>query len=195
MNDEQLKLLDVEESALVETEKARGIFSGVNLKHYDPDKFRLILEMLASEEYSVSQIARATKSSRNLISAIRLREVEEIDHLRAKLARGAAHVAELCQERQIEILTDPSSKPRLGELAVAQGVAIDKMQVLSGGATSRLEVVTGPGPGHDDFVKEMGLVGGSEPQKALGASGQKPPLPPPGPTTICPEEEPDGGQT
>lgn len=168
MTEEQQTLpgVDIDEHALVEAEHTRGIFSGVNLRQYDPEKYNLIIEMLASDDYSISQIARATKSSRNLISAIRLHQVEEIEHLRAKIARGAAHVAELCQERQIEILTDPSSKPRLGELAVAQGVAIDKMQVLTGGATSRLEVISGTGPEHDDFVREMGLVGVSLHQNA-----------------------------
>lgn len=157
---------ELAEAALCETEKARGLFSGVNLQKYDPEKYQLILEMLSSGKFSMRMIGRATKTSTNLVSAIRKSQEVEIESLRAKLSRGAAHVAELCQERQVEILTDPDSKIRLGELAVAQGVAIDKMQVLSGGATSRLEVVVGAGPDHDDFVKEMGLSAGNGGQKA-----------------------------
>ena len=167
MNEEQALLADGEwnETSLVQAEHKRGVFSGKNLQSSDPERFNLIVQLIAENKMSGAQIAAATKCSRNLVAGIRIHCPEEIEQTRVRLSKKAAVVADMCLDRQIEALADPDTKIPFQQLAVGGAVNIDKLQVLSGGATARLEVVDARGPEHDDFMREMGLGAGTPPAK------------------------------
>ncbi len=194
MSDEQLKLAEWDEEALVQDEQRRGVFSGTLLKKSNPEKYDLICHYLASE-VPVARIARLVCSSRNLISAIKRAQPVEIEHEKQKIAAGSAHVIDLITERQIEILNDPQERKKVGfrDLTVSKGIEVDKFQITSGGATSRLEVVVGTGPEHEEFLIEIGLGAGIGGQKARVLEGEAVEIGPP-PALPAPPEAPAGAQ-
>lgn len=162
---------DWPEEAMIQDEQRRGVFSGVNLQQYDPEKFELILQLLAEDKLSIRQIARATRSSRNLISSMRVTCAREIEPLKQRIASGALHVAELCQEREIELLNDPEAKLSLRDLAIAKAVNIDKAQLLSGEPT---HIISASDPDHTAARAYLeGLTTGAVIGLRAGKSGQR----------------------
>jgi len=143
-----------QEQVLQESERARGVFSGKALQQYNELKYAEILRLLADDRLSVRSIALLTGSSRNLISAIKRECQDAIEPYRKELAKGFYHITQLCAERIEEILTDPESTPRLSELGILMGVAFDKGQLASGGATS-ISGEVGEGPTHGDLADEL----------------------------------------
>jgi hypothetical protein len=144
--DRQLAL--IEDDATVEaSEKARGVFNGSLLQKSNPEKYKQIVDMLA-HGVSYRDIAKLTRTSRNLIRVIAASG--EIDPHRQRVAGKLRVVAELSAERMVEILEDDEKMQdvSLRDLSIALGVAADKSQVLSGGATSIVQVdVSDPGRG------------------------------------------------
>lgn len=133
----QLALFSVETSQklIEESERSVGVFSGKSLRKYDPDKYHMILELLANDTISIRQIAILTKASRNLVSAIKQTQQTEIEPLRKKIGMKFMHLSEACAERALEMVNDPNASIRLSELAIAGGTAFDKAQLAHGGPT------------------------------------------------------------
>lgn len=163
MSDEQQLLApDWDEDALVQDEKRRGIFSGELLKKYDPEKYRVICHHLAAGLH-VSTVARMVESSRNTVSAIKKSQPVEIEQERKKIAAGSATIVDLITEEQVDRLTDPEERKKISfkDLGVVKGIEIDKFQIATGGATQRVELAAASaGPGHDDYLEEIGFGGG-----------------------------------
>jgi hypothetical protein len=144
--DNQLAL--IEDDVTVEaSEKARGVFNGTLLQKSNPEKYKQIVDMLAHGS-SYRDIAKLTKTSRNLIRVIAASG--EIEPHRQRVAGKLRVVAELSAERMVEILEDDDKMQdvSLRDLSIALGVAADKSQVLSGGATAIVQVdINDPGRG------------------------------------------------
>ena len=137
------------EETKIEQEYAQGIYSGVQLKNSDPVIYELVCILLADGSMSQRQIAARTGTSRNLVSGIN-RQSPDIEPLKKQMASRARNLGQLCLERAEEIVTDPTSKVGLRDLAILAGVAIDKSQLLSGEATQRVETIDAAS-GADDF--------------------------------------------
>jgi len=151
-----------DEDALVQEEKRRGIFSGQLLKKSNPEKYTLICHHLAAG-LPIARISRLVQSSRNLIAAIKQLQPIEIEQEKRRIAGGAAAIIDLITEAQIDRLTDPASLKDISfrDLGVVKGIETDKFQVVTGGATSRVEVVAAvDGPGHDEYMAQIGFAGG-----------------------------------
>ena len=120
-------------------EKLEGVgeFSGERLLARRPDVYQAIIRMSA-EGLSISAQARALGVSRNTVCAVRDREGFSIEQDKKDLLRDVRRAARLSVERAIELVpTIQNAK----DAAIVAAVMVDKMQLLSGEATSRVEKV------------------------------------------------------
>lgn len=127
---------------------ARFTFTGAKLFKTDPDKYRMIVNALA-EGMAIRQIARAFKVSPGTVNAVKENEVIPIGAQKEKLANKLHTLAKMSVER----LIDENDKIPLNSLAVVVGIAVEKMQLLQGEATQRIESTKGPSM--EDFNKYL----------------------------------------
>lgn len=127
-----------------EVQESLGEFTGERLFKRKPDLYRIILSALA-EGMGIRQISRAFHVSTNTIMAVRDRESSVIDTEKTKISMNLRKFARLATERLIEEVDFID----IDKLGVPLGIVIDKMQLLDGQATSRIEHV--PAPAIDDF--------------------------------------------
>jgi len=144
---EQLTLLssaDIEDSYFRETE-ARGEHTGVRLWTQDPDKYRVIVSLLA-EGVGQLRVAALVKSSVHTVRAIKGRECAAIEKERARLASDGRSAAGLCIEAILERLADNAARDKIParDLGVLAGILIDKAELLAGRATSRVDINRDP---------------------------------------------------
>jgi len=148
--------------------EATGEFSGERLLARRPEVYRAILSMSA-EGLSVSAMARAFGVSRNTIAAVQDREGFSIEHHKKELLRNVRTAARLSVERVVELVPSITNAK---DAAIVAAVMVDKLQLLSGEATARVERVEVS----QDKLSEM-LAGLPEleaeivPATGLGGSG------------------------
>jgi transposase-like protein len=117
--------------------EATGEFTGERLLARRPDVYRAVVRM-AAEGQSISATARALGVSRNTVCAVRDREGFSIEQDKKDLLRDVRRAARLSVERAIELVPSINSAK---DAAIVAAVMVDKMQLLSGEATSRVEKV------------------------------------------------------
>jgi len=144
---EQLALLssaDIEDSYFAETE-ARGEHTGVRLWNQDPDKYRVIVSLLA-EGVGQLRVATLVHSSVHTVRAIKGRECAAIEKERALLASDGRSAAGLCIEAILERLANSTARDKIParDLGVLAGILIDKAELLAGRATSRVDINRDP---------------------------------------------------
>ena len=129
-------LFDFEE---LSAEKLEGVgeFTGERLLARRPDAYQAIIRMSA-EGLSISAQARALGVSRNTVCAVREREGFSIEQEKKDLLRDVRRAARLSVERAIELVPGIQNAK---DAAIVAAVMVDKMQLLSGEATSRVEKV------------------------------------------------------
>jgi hypothetical protein len=132
-----------------------GTSTGERLHEQNPELYRIVKHLLGQGS-GIREIMRITGLHHRTIMAVRTREGETIDTLRRRMAEGHFSVAELGVELLEEAFTQGTIhgepvKMKVGEIAMAAGVATDKGQNLSGGITSRIEHVQGPTV--DDYMR------------------------------------------
>lgn len=123
---------------------------------------------LRAEAVPIATLARIYRVSRNTISAIDERESRNVrvEQLKQHNSRAYNRLASLCRERAAELVLslevpDLSASERIAcgrVLAILMGVAEDKAQLLSGGATSRAEV-SDPRAAAGEFAKALARMG------------------------------------
>jgi hypothetical protein len=135
---------------LAESEK-KGEFTGERLKERKPEIYLACVSLLA-QGASFLSIAKLLKVSVNTVSAVRDREQISIESQKRTLAGSFRLASGLAAERAIELLSDEerSKDIPLNQLAIATGIFTEKAELLSGGATSRVDWVQ-PAPAVDDF--------------------------------------------
>ena len=117
--------------------EATGEFTGERLLARRPDVYRAVVRM-AAEGQSISATARALSVSRNTVAAVREREGISIEQEKKELLRDVRRAARLSVERAIELVPSINNAK---DAAIVAAVMVDKMQLLSGEATSRIEKV------------------------------------------------------
>lgn len=140
-----------------------------------PEKYRMIVA-LSAEGIGVLRIGRLLKCGPATIQAVQDREGGQIEILRARLAGLARRGVQLCIEGLVEMLSDESKRKRIParDMAIIAGILNQNAELLSGGATSRLEVVDRSAPTHEDFlhwIDSLPQVTGAE----VRTAGQKEP--------------------
>ena len=127
--------------------EAAGEFTGERLLARRPDAYRAVVRM-AAEGLSISATARALGVSRNTVAAVREREGFTIEQDKKELLRDVRRAARLSVERAIELIPTINSAK---DAAIVAAVMVDKGQLLSGEATSRIEKVEAG----EDKLREM----------------------------------------
>jgi hypothetical protein len=126
-----------EEDLGAEKLEATGEFTGERLLARRPDVYRAVVRM-AAEGQSISATARALSVSRNTVAAVREREGISIEQEKKELLRDVRRAARMSVERAIELVPSINSAK---DAAIVAAVMVDKMQLLSGEATTRVERV------------------------------------------------------
>ena len=126
-----------EEDLGVEKLEATGEFTGERLLARRPEVYRAVVRM-AAEGQSISATARALSVSRNTVAAVREREGISIEQEKKELLRDVRRAARMSVERAIELVPSINSAK---DAAIVAAVMVDKMQLLSGEATTRVERV------------------------------------------------------
>lgn len=117
--------------------EALGEFTGERLVARRPETYRAIVRMLA-EGLSGSSIARACQVSRNTVAAVREREGYSIEQSKKELLATIRRGSQIAAERVVELLPHIQNAK---DAAITLAVLVDKAQLLSGEATSRIEKV------------------------------------------------------
>ena len=117
--------------------EALGEFTGERLVSRRPETYRAIVRMLA-EGLSGSSIARACQVSRNTVAAVREREGYSIEQSKKELLATIRRGSQIAAERVVELLPHIQNAK---DAAITLAVLVDKAQLLSGEATSRVEKV------------------------------------------------------
>ena len=122
-----------------EEQEVRGHFTGARLSVRDPAKYQVIASLLA-ENMGVKTVATLAKVSVHTVQAVREHEPQLIATLKERIAKGARSTARLCIDRLRDVVLDKDSKISARDLAIITGVLVDKAELLSGGATARVEM-------------------------------------------------------
>lgn len=192
----QLTLLaDVDADGLpaeaYELSESVGRFTGERIFSANPQLYRVIAALLG-RSMPYREISEVCCVSVNTVCAVSLREKIPIETIRERVARMGLDVSFMSIEAIRDLLADPVARSKLGlkELAIAFGIATQNAQLLSGGATARLETVEAS-PGHEEYQRLIRNVTGT------GLSGETPPpkeapieLPAAAPSTSQPASEP-----
>jgi len=114
-----------------------GEFTGERLFRDRPGVYAAVVRMIA-EGQSISATARALGISRNTVCAVRDREGFSVEQEKKQLLRDLRRASQLGVEKVLELLPDTKSAK---DAAIVTAVMVDKQQLMSGEATSRVERV------------------------------------------------------
>src|SRR5215471_5064819 len=103
-------------------------YTGKILRRTRPKTYRAIATELAEPNASVNGIARRYRVSNHTVMGIREREAKSIAERKKTLAAKLANVAELGAERMEETI----GKASFRDTAIGTGIAVDKMNALTG---------------------------------------------------------------
>lgn len=121
-------------AAALDAEEAHGNFTGDRLFSQDPDRYRACVEMLGRMA-PVSMIAKVLRVSPNTVRAVREREGETIDDLKKRTVAHLAKFVGIAAER----FAEEADSIDIEKLAIPMGIATEKLLLLTGQATSRVE--------------------------------------------------------
>ncbi len=112
--------------------------TGQLLKSLRPEIYRQVVDLLAEprEHVSYREIARVCKVGGSTIKAVEVAEAESIIERKAKLLRKVTRVA----ERAWSTVEDKLDGANLAQATICAGIATDKMILLGGEQTMRLEI-------------------------------------------------------
>lgn len=114
-----------------------GEFTGERLHRDRPGIYAAVVRM-AAEGQSISAAARALGVSRNTVCAVRDREGISIEQDKKELLKDLRRASRLGVEKVIELLPETKAAK---DAAIVAAVMVDKLQLLSGEATARVERV------------------------------------------------------
>tara|TARA_E500000331_G_scaffold31590_1_gene26496 strand:+ start:327 stop:1013 length:687 start_codon:yes stop_codon:yes gene_type:complete len=152
-NEKQTEQLDLslapEYLALAEKQ---GIFTGERLKERKPEVYRACVSLLA-QGASYLSIAKLLSVSVNTIAAVKKHEAISIESEKRELAGAMRLATGLAVERINELLQDDERAKEipLNQLAITTGILTEKTELLTGGATSRVDWVQ-PSASVDDYT-------------------------------------------
>jgi hypothetical protein len=166
-------------STVEEIEQAAGSggreFSGERLHRDRPETYQAVVAAYANG-LSIRQIARALRVSTNTVAAVVEREPKAVETHKQRTISGLRRFVGATIERMLEDL----DRMPLQSLPVALGVAVDKLQLLSGEATARVERVEVRPDQVRSFIDSLPVIEGEIIEDdgagtgvAAGTAGQK----------------------
>lgn len=158
---------EIEESANKQL-AADGEFTGERLFRDRPKVYAAVVRM-AAEGQSISATARALSVSRNTVCAVREREGITIEQDKKELLKDLRRAQRLGVEKVIELIPSVTSAK---DAAIVSAVMIDKHELLSGGATSRVERVEVRPDAVREYLDSLPVVD-AEVVEITGVQGEK----------------------
>ena len=166
---EQLDLPGIPAEFLAAAER-RGEYTGERLFEQKPDVYKAIIVCLGLGMGQI-RIGKKLGVSPNTIRAVRFREGLAVDIEKKEAASQWSVVRDLCAERIIEKLEDDQAVAgtAINHLAITGGIATEKSELLSGGATSRVahSPVEASNEDFDAYLASLRRV------RAVGGEGMK----------------------
>jgi hypothetical protein len=141
-----LFLISTEEQGNEEMER-RGEFTAERLMESRPTIYRAIVDGLG-QGLGVRQLCRAYRVSHHTVAAVMARESSAVATLKERTVSVLRTFGRLAADR----LLDEVDQIPIQSLPIALGIAVEKAELLAGGATSRIEH-TESGPTHDDYLR------------------------------------------
>ena len=115
-----------------------GVSTGERLHDQHPEVYQSVVTMLGQGS-AIREIKRRLGVHHRTIQAVAIREGQTIDTMRRELGARSLGVAGLALEALEERIINGGVKP--AELSMAVGILVDKGQLLTGGATGRVEKI------------------------------------------------------
>jgi hypothetical protein len=164
-----LFLVSTEEEGNQEMER-RGEFTAERLMESRPTIYRAIVDGLG-QGLGVRQLCRAYRVSHHTVAAVMARESAAVATLKERTVSVLRTFGRLAADR----LLDEVDQIPIQSLPIALGIAVEKAELLSGGATSRIEHADS-GPTHEDYLRMIsGKVIEAELVPATGFEGEEAP--------------------
>jgi hypothetical protein len=164
-----LFLVSTEEEGNQEMER-RGEFTAERLMESRPTIYRAIVDGLG-QGLGVRQLCRAYRVSHHTVAAVMARESAAVATLKERTVSVLRTFGRLAADR----LLDEVDQIPIQSLPIALGIAVEKAELLSGGATSRIEHAES-GPTHEDYLRIIqGKVIEAEVLPATGFEGEEAP--------------------
>jgi hypothetical protein len=162
-----LFLVSTEEEGNQEMER-RGEFTAERLMESRPTIYRAIVDGLG-QGLGVRQLCRAYRVSHHTVSAVMARESQTVATLKERTVSVLRTFGRLAADR----LLDEVDQIPIQSLPIALGIAVEKAELLAGGATSRIEH-TESGPTHEDYIRMIsGNVIEAELVPSIGFKGEE----------------------
>ena len=162
-----LFLISTEEQGNEEMER-RGEFTAERLMESRPTIYRAIVDGLG-QGLGVRQLCRAYRVSHHTVAAVMAREASAVATLKERTVSVLRTFGRLAADR----LLDEVDQIPIQSLPIALGIAVEKAELLAGGATSRIEH-TESGPTHDDYLRMIsGKVIEAEIIPVIGFQGEE----------------------
>lgn len=164
-----LFLVSTEEEGNQEMER-RGEFTAERLMESRPTIYRAIVDGLG-QGLGVRQLCRAYRVSHHTVAAVMARESQAVATLKERTVSVLRTFGRLAADR----LLDEVDQIPIQSLPIALGIAVEKAELLSGGATSRIEHADS-GPTHEDYLRMIsGKVIDAELVPVIGLEGEEAP--------------------
>jgi hypothetical protein len=141
-----LFLISTEEEGNQEMER-RGEFTAERLMESRPTIYRALVDGLG-QGLGVRQLCRAYRVSHHTVAAVMARESVAVATLKERTVSVLRTFGRLAADR----LLDEVDQIPIQSLPIALGIAVEKAELLAGGATSRIEH-TESGPTHEDYIR------------------------------------------
>jgi hypothetical protein len=127
------------EDEIPRIDKTRPKFhcTGERLFRDRPDVYKAIVRLLAEPGVTIRTICRECHVTDDVVRSVKARENIPIAHEKKTVLANMAHGVRLGSERVIELMPTAALKDAL----LGVGILTDKMQLLSGEATMRVETV------------------------------------------------------
>jgi len=160
--EKQIQLFDREEiteESCKALEYKQGVYSGEQLKSNDPEKYALVLNLLASGRFTWRDIRQATGVSMGLIAGVLKLQAVDIEAIKREQASESRVIAGMTNAMMVEWLRETLDNPErirkmtptdFQKLATAGAIATDKALVQTGQATSITEFKS-VDPSDDEF--------------------------------------------
>lgn len=121
-----------------ETALAAGRYTAERLQRDKPEIYKSIIRMLGAG-MSISQIQRFLAVHHRTVAAVAAREMPSVDDFRKQLTARIAIALQSVTDELVDRINE--GKLKSGELSHALGVLFDRYQLLTGGATVRIEKI------------------------------------------------------
>jgi hypothetical protein len=142
-----------EELPRIDRTQPKGNYTGERFWRDRPEDYKRLVKLLAEPGISIRSICRELHVTDDTVRAVKERENIAIAAQKRTLLSNITHGARLASERVLEMMPTASAKDAL----LGVGILTDKMQLLSGEATGRVEEVHRVDLFSDfgDFVKSL----------------------------------------